>query len=758
MAVTSAEPPRGDRVHGLPAEFTSFVGRRQEMTEIRRLLSKSRLVTLTGVGGVGKTRLAARVGAALRRTFADDAWMIELGGLEDPALVPAVVLDCLGVRDHSARPAMDVLLCHLRNRRTLVILDNCEHIAGACSRLVEAALAAAPGVVFLVTSRRALGIAGELVFAVPMLGLADGTAGADAVRLFADRAEAVAPGFAVNPDNRETVERICRTLDCVPLAIELAAVRVRALSVEQVLERLADRFRLLSSGSRAVLPRHRSLRALVDWSWGLCTDAERSVWARASVFCGGLEPEAAEAVCADGVPADEVVDALIGLAAKSVLVRQERPGAGVRYRLLETIKAYGLERLEESGRLAEAQRRHREHYRSLTARMNREWFGPDQVAWFTRMRAEHDNLRCAMDCSHGDEAGLAIAAALRFYWIASGTMNEGRRRLDTLLSGASAPDALRAEALVVNAWLAMLQSDLAVAEPMLQECRALAEKDGPVFAETCYVGGVSALVRGDPLAADALLTDACRRHRAIGDVRGACGDQVAMATAHLALGRDDTVPLLTRSLAECEEHGDRWLRSLALAVFGRAMWHRGGLERATELTHEAIRLKRPFDDRLSIALCIEVLGWIAADHSEWERAARLLGARHQLWESAGGPLFGRLSGHDERYRDLTREALGARAYTTAFAEGAAMSVEHAIAYALEERVPGLRRVLTPRETEVARLVARGMTNKDIAAELVISLRTAEGHIEHILSKLGFTSRAQIAAWAGGSLTVRGKRP
>jgi predicted ATPase/DNA-binding CsgD family transcriptional regulator len=753
MAVTSAESPRDDRLHGLPAEVTSFVGRRQEMAEIRRLLSRSRLVTLTGVGGVGKTRLAARVGTALRRTFADDAWMIELGGLDDPALLPAAVLDGLGVRDHSARPAMDVLLSHLRNRRMLVILDNCEHITDACTRLVEAALAAAPGVVFLVTSRQTLGIAGERVFAVPPLGLADGSS--DAVRLFSDRAEAVAPDFTVNPGNREAVEGICRTLDGVPLAIELAAVRVRALSVEQVLERLANRFRLLSSGSRAVLPRHRSLRALVEWSWGLCTDAERSVWARASVFCGGLEPEAAEAVCAgDGMAADEVVDALIGLADKSVLVREERGDVGVRYRLLETIKAYGLECLQESGKLAETQRRHREHYRSVAARMNREWFGPDQVAWFIRMRVEHDNLRCAMDSAQGDEAGLAIAAALRFYWTTTGTLNEGRRRLDTLLSAVAAPAELHAEALLVSAWLAVLQGDPEAAEPRLDQCRALAGES----AENLFVRGMAALTRGDPAAADTLLRDAYSRHRANGDARGTYTTLVGMAATSLALERDDTASLAERSRAGCEELGDLWIRSFALALLGRATWQGGSLERATKLIDEALRIKRLFDDQPGTALCIEVLAWIAADRGNWERAARLLGALHQIWESTGGSLF-RLQGpHDEQYRNLAREALGGRAFTTAYAEGAAMTVEHAIAYALQERIPGVRRVLTPRETEVARLVAQGMTNKEIAAELVISLRTAEGHIEHILSKLGFTSRAQIADWAGDSLTARGRRP
>ncbi|WP_345444760.1 ATP-binding protein, partial [Actinoallomurus vinaceus] len=351
----------------LPAEVTSFVGRRHEVAEVKRLLSVSRLVTLTGPGGVGKTRLAGRVGALLRRAFADGVWLVELADLANPDLLVPAVCEALRIRDHSARPAVEVLIDHLRDAQALVILDNCEHLVPECAVLVEALLRSAPRLRVLATSRQPLGVGSEQSLSVPTLPVtSDGDVGVvagDAVRLFAERAEAVVPGFVVTEDNREAVERICRRLDGLPLGIELAAVRLRALSVQQLLARLDDRFRLLTSGSRAVLPRHQTLRALIDWSYGLCTEAERSVWARISVFSGGLDLEAAEQVCVgDGIAREDMLDLVGGLVDKSVLVREEHPGT-VRYRLLETIRQYGRERLIASGTEHLVQQRHRDYYR-----------------------------------------------------------------------------------------------------------------------------------------------------------------------------------------------------------------------------------------------------------------------------------------------------------------------------------------------------------------------------------------------------------
>lgn len=756
---------RPGQIHGVPAEVTSFVGRRHEMTEVKRLLSISRLVTLTGVGGVGKTRLAARVGTMVHRAFPDGVWLIELADLGNPDLLVPAVCEALGIRDHSARPALQVLIDQLRDTQALLILDNCEHLVGACAVLADALLRACPRLRILPTSRQPLGIVSEQTLSVPTLpvtgrtmsGPDAGVVAGDAVRLFAERAEAVVPGFTVTEDNQETIERICRRLDGLPLGIELAAVRLRALSVRQLLDRLDDRFRLLSSGSRAVLPRHQTLRALIDWSYGLCTGPERLLWERVSVFSGGLDLDAAEQVCAgDGIAREDVLDLVIGLVDKSVLVREDHPQT-VRYRLLETIRQYGRERLTVSGVETHTDR-HRDYYRDLVARANREWFGPDQVPWFHQLRLEHGNIRTALDYCVSTpkqvDSGLAIASGLLFYWIAAGLLDEGRRWLQALLATSSASPAARAEALCVHARLAVLQSDFTAAEPMLEEACALGE---PVVLAQChYVAGLAALIRHDLNGAVTLLEDSLARHRELSHAKGVANSLMYLATAYSLLGRsEEAVALFDECLRLCDAQQDHWFRSYTLALFGIEIWQQGDLERATELERQAIRLKQPFDDRLGMALCVEVLAWIAADEGDPERAARLLGALREIWHSVGGPPFGYLAQHRERCETAIRHRLGDARYDALFQEGCGLSLAETTAYAVRERgvrpapvalVRDTMSPLTRRETEVARLVAKGMSNKEIAAALVVAQRTAEGHVERILRKLGFSSRAQIAAW------------
>ncbi|WP_433182851.1 ATP-binding protein [Actinoallomurus sp. CA-150999] len=754
---------RPGQMHGLPAEVTSFVGRRHEVAEVKRLLSASRLVTLTGVGGVGKTRLAGRVGAMLRRAFPDGVWLVELADLNNPDLLVPAVCEALRIRDHSARPALEVLIDHLRDAQALVILDNCEHLVPGCAVLADALLRSAPGLRILATSRQPLGVGSEQTLSVPTLPVSgDSVVAGDAVRLFAERAEAVVPGFAVTEDNREIVERICRRLDGLPLGIELAAVRLRALSVQQLLARLDDRFRLLTSGSRAVLPRHQTLRALIDWSHGLCTEAERLVWARISVFSGGLDLEAAEQVCAgDGIAREDMLDLVGGLVDKSVLVREEHPGT-VRYRLLETIRQYGRERLTASGTEDLVEERHRDYYRDLVARADEAWFGPDQVTWFDRLRLEHGNIRTAIDyCLSAPEqidAGLAIASRLRFYWIAAGLVHEGRSRLEALLSSDSASPAARAAGLCVHARLAVLQSDFAAAGPMLDKSRALTDpgEDPVTFAQCQYVAGLAALIRHDLDEAVTLLEDALERHRELGHPAGVANSLMYLATTYSLLGRsEEAVALFDECRRLCEARNDRWFCSYTLSVFGIEVWRQGDLKRATELEQQAIRLKRPFDDRLGTALCVDVLAWIAAADGDPERAARLLGALRDIWRLVGGPPFGYLTEYHEDCETAVRDRLGTERFDALFREGSGMSLDRATAYALQEgdvrAAPFAAKgaapsPLTGREMEVAKLVAKGLSNKEIAAALVVAQRTAEGHVERILRKLGFTSRAQIAAW------------
>lgn len=774
MGAVATSASKRRQVSRLPAEVTSFVGRRHEVAEVKRLLSTSHMVTLTGVGGVGKTRLASRVAADLRRAFPDGVWLVELAELDDQELLVQTVAEALEILDHSSRPPLDVLIDHLHDKRALLVMDNCEHLLHECAVLIETLLRGASQLRVLATSRQPLGIASEQTLAVPTLPLPNSDprrstkslVRSDAVRLFAERAEAVLPDFAVTEDNSALVERICRRLDGLPLGIELAAVRLRALSVEQLLDRLDDRFRLLTSGSRAVLPRHQTLRALIDWSYALCTPHERLLWARASVFTGGLELEAAEDVCAgDGIAREEVIDLVIGLVEKSVLMREEHPG-GVRYRLLETIREYGRERLAASGQEGLLQRRHRDYYRRLAADARAQLFGRDQVAWFARLKHEHANLRTALEyCfrEEGDAAdktiGLGMATDLLYHWITSYYLGEGRGWLDRGLQLAPEPTEVRANALWADGWLAIIQGEPQAAVALIEESRAIGERLGllSVLGYTALFSGMIEMYGGNTESAIAHYEEAVTRHRATGDPVGVVLGLIRLALAYSYLSDEPrAISLGEEAVSVCGAYGEDWHKAYALMALGIEVWRQGDTSRAAALEQESLRFNHSLDDPLGIGMNLEVLAWIAATEGQYPRAARLLGVLATMWEAIGAPLSG--YGHLVHYHDeceaRTREALGPTAFLTAFKRGAAFSDDEALSYALNEPLPNAEpsekapqpSPLTRRETEIAGLVARGMSNKEIATTLVIALRTAEGHVEHILNKLGFNSRAQIATW------------
>ncbi|MEU9012379.1 LuxR C-terminal-related transcriptional regulator [Streptomyces sp. NPDC048479] len=747
------------------------MGRRHEVAEVRNRLSGSRLVTLTGVGGVGKTRLASHVAAEVRSAFPDGVWLIELAGLENSELLAQTVAEALEIRDHSSRGPLDILTEHLRDKRTLVILDNCEHLLPQCAVLADSLLRSAPDLKILATSRQVLGLPYEHTLAVPTLGLPStgkprlslkSLARCDAVRLFTERAGAVLPGFSVTEANREAVERICRQLDGIPLGIELAVVRLRALSVQQLLERLDDRFQLLTAGSRAVLPRHQTLRALIDWSYVLCTGQERLLWARASVFTGGFDLEAAEEVCSgDSISREEILDVVTGLVDKSVLLREE-PHSTVRYRLLDTLRQYGREQLVAAGHTAPLQRRHRDYYRRLAAEARAELFGPSQVAWFARLHLEHTNLRTALEYSFAEsgeaETGLSMASDLLYHWITSYYLGEGRRWLDEGLAVCTEPNQVRARALWTNSWLAVIQSETAAAAAMLEESGKLGKRlaDDSVVAYTALYSGMIAMYRGDAESAIGLYEDAVARHQAVNDPVGLALALIRLSLVHSFLGDSPrAIAFGEESLRVCDTYGEGWHRAYTTMALGIEVWRQGDARRAAELEKASLVFNRSLDDPLGVGVNLEVLAWIAATEEQYERAARLLGVLQTVWQAIGAPLSG--YGHLVKYHDecasRTSRALGATAFRAAVRKGSQLSYAEALGYALEEH-PAAEpsgederpSPLTRRETEIAHLVAQGLSNKEIAATLVIAQRTAEGHIEHILSKLGFTSRAQVAVW------------
>ncbi|MEW1773788.1 LuxR C-terminal-related transcriptional regulator [Streptomyces sp. NPDC086777] len=769
----------------LPVETTSFVDRRDEQATGRELLAKARLVTFTGPGGVGKTRLAAHVAARVERAFPDGVRYVALAGLHDPALVPLAAADALGLHDHSDRPPLDTLVERLRDRRLLVVLDNCEHLLAACAGLAAALLRGTTGVRILATSRHRLGLTEEHLMEVRPLPVPDpdgdlsAAAANPALALFADRAAAVLPGFRLTPANHAAVARLCRRLDGLPLAIELAAVRMRVLGLDQLLARLDDRYRLLTAGSPAALPRHRTLRAAVDWSHELCTAREQSAWARLSVLAGSFDLETAEAVCREPAPPGEasgpaardpepldVLEAVAGLVDKSVLVREETPdGGGARYRLLDTLRHYGLDRLRERpGAEAAARRRHRDHVLLLAGACEAAWFGPGQREIVARLRADQDNLRTALDFSlttPGEaDAGLRLAGTLWFYWHACGAPREGRYWLDRALGAAPAPTAVRARALWVSALLAGSPEDLTRGLRRAREARALAERlgDPAEAAHADYVIGVVQLFADDLGAARAHYETTVARGPVPGQHLSLHGlDLVELACAYALLGQADrAAAVCERALVLCEAHGEDWVRSYVLRILALAHAVRADWRRAEPRAHEALRRKRDVHDVIGIGLTLDLLARIADGLGAAERTAVLLGGADRVWSDIDRDRWGSTALTSAR-RDCethARAALGQGAYERAYARGGAFALAEALAYALDEqpqppRQPELRAAparLTRRETQVAELVAEGLGNQQIADRLVIARRTAEGHVERILGKLGFSNRSQIAAW------------
>ena len=471
----------------LPLQLTSFVGRERELAEAACLLLTTRLLTLTGAGGSGKTRLALEVASQLLKGFPGGAWLVELAALSDPELVPQVTASTFGVREAPGLDLTEMLVDTLKPRHVLIVLDNCEHLIEACAQLAEKLLRACPRLRILATSREPLRIAGELIWLVPGLSLPDlgqlrrteSLLRYEAVQLFTERAKAVLPTFEVRVDNAAALAQVCRRLDGMPLAIELAAARVRVLSVEQIASRLDDSLRLLAGGHRTDLERHQTLKATLDWSLDLLSERERRSFRRLAVFAGGFSLEAAEAVCAgEGIEQDEVLDRLTALVDRSLLIVDKQPGRAPRYRLLEPIRQYSEEKLRSSGEEAIVHKRHRDWYLALALAADAKLRGPEQVVWVDRLETEHDNLRAALAWSQqepeGVEPGLQLATSLYLFWQMRGYLSEGRRWLEIMLfRGSQAPAALRARALSAAGLLAIISGDFAQARAFWEQSLAI---------------------------------------------------------------------------------------------------------------------------------------------------------------------------------------------------------------------------------------------------------------------------------------------
>ena len=883
----------------LPVQLTSFVGRQAEMKGIREALADNRLVTLTGAGGAGKTRLAVQVAAELATDFADGVWYVDLAPITDPEVVPVTVARALGLLDQPGEPTIDLLRRSIRDRRMLMLLDNCEHLLDASADLITGLLSGCPALTLLTTSREPIGVAGEVSWRVPSLSLTD-----EAIELFADRARRTKPDFRVTATNADTVTEICRRLDGLPLAIELAAARVRALSPTELLTSLHDTFRLLTGGARTAVRRQQTLRASVDWSHALLSEPEQALFRRLAVFYGGFDIDAAQAV--GGGERYQVLDQLTLLVDKSLVIADDSPH-GTRYRLLETVRQYAQEKLHESREGNDVRIRHRDHYTAMAALLGAQ-ADSDHQRRIEQAETELDNLRAAFAWSRESsdtELAMALASALLPLWLSRGLMQEGRNWLVAVLTDADNENveasAERAKASVVRVVLESFRAmtvDLDDAERTLAAARELGdpalvaraltacglraaddrESSVAYFAEaaalardsgdswwlgqTLALESMYALLFGEPVAIPVAAEEALRIADSIGDkfvsrqcryilgwaqvLRGELTEgliqlrdvdeectaardamfsmitssvraitlayrgqidaartaaEVAFqrltnlfdaytgivyaASAFVQLAAGDAsgawqtyeaarqytamdpmlapmhiwaalAPLACGDLAAARRWADDvvsatkgWSLAAAWASRARVEIARGEFDAAERDAYEALDLAARLKGDLIVPVALDCLAITAAEADNHQLATRLFGAADAAYRRMGMVRFKVLEADDERKIVALREVLGENDFDAAWAEGAALSLGEAVAYAQRGRGERKRpstgwESLTRAELDVVRLVSEGLGNKEVAARLFVSPRTVQAHLTHIYTKLGLTSRVQLA--------------
>jgi serine/threonine-protein kinase PknK len=764
----------------LPFEVTTFVGRRFERRTIRQRLSESRLVTLTGFGGVGKTRLALSMATDLRRAFPDGVFFVPLGGLREADDVPDQVAGALGLHGRSTDSGTIAIIEYLKERTLLIVLDNCEHVVDVAALLADTILRNSRGARILATSREPLRVAGEVVHAVAPLTVPGAESPVDqglqqyeAVQLFVDRARAAIPGFVLTEGNRAAVAAICRKLEGIPLAIELASARLSIMSATELEKALTDEWEMLNIGKRGAPHRHSTMAACIEWTFDLCTPAERRLWSRAGVFIDGFELDAAAAVCRDSDDEEPITETLASLVDKSVLATT-RGDTTIRFRMLPPIRQRGLAELARTGGVQELRRRHRDFYLSLVGDAHHEWLSDRQLLWIDRIGRELGNIAGALDSSTAEptavSAGLRACGDLLEYVEVHGLFRQGRRWCERVLAcGDGGDPAARSLALRSACWWAAVQGDVDSARALLHEGQALANiLDGETEVLLVQAAGFVAMYAGDLELADRLLRQAIRSFSASGNAAelAHCWGLLAIVCTMLD-DPDGAMSCHWECLAITEPAGEAWLRSWSLWAAGLASWTRRERRSAQLLLKESLRLEKLMGERLGIGATLEALAWTDAAIDP-RRAAVLMGAAHNEWDRIETSIQ-TLPGLDVRHASsvaVARDSIGAEAFDRAWSHGRSLDQASAIALALEETQvrrtltsaePQQRDVLTRRERQIAELVREGLSNREIAETLVISPRTAEAHVEHILAKLGFTRRAQVAAWVSeqGATTTDG---
>jgi non-specific serine/threonine protein kinase len=755
MARTRRDPPPGN----LPVELSSFVGRRAELLEIRRLLAVTHTVTVTGPGGIGKTRLALHAGQDLGHYFRDGVWLVELAELDSPERLPQTVAQALKVYEQPGAAIDDALLDHLRERRVLLILDACVGMLDACRELVSTIVSRCAGVRFVCTSRQRLGVPGETVVLLSPLDV-----DTEALQLLVDRARAVAPDFELTDENRGAVLDICRRLDGLPLAIELAAGRLASITPADLLGRLGDRFRLLAAERGQSTGRQKTLQATVEWSHELLSEDERVLWRRLSVFAGSFGIEAAETVCSgDGLDRDRVLDLIARLVDRSILTMARVGGRG-RYRLLETMRLYGLARLREAGEEAEVQRRHAAWHAELISGGRVPWWGTaEQARIIELLDIEWANVEAALEfcIRSGADAptGLRIVAELWPYWVVRGRYRAGRRHVEAFLDIAQEPTTTRARALFGDGLLAQANGDNDAALAAFEEAQRIAAQrnESHELAYALLGLGLVRLRLGELEQAVELLSASRETMPTSDDPAARAYVLYTLGTALALAGRLTEARAVAEEGLDCSERGgDTIVHSLLGMLLGVADWLLGDAEAAEARLAEAVRMQSRTGHRWGLALSMCGLAGVAASGRQLERSAMLLGAVASLWQELGIESVPYWQRQMDATEQSVRKALGEARYVASWKRGFVLGDRERVALALDEKLlpadgaasgtseDGFE--LTARELEVARLVADGLSNPAIAATLFVSRATVKTHVSHILRKLTLDSRVQLASW------------
>jgi predicted ATPase/DNA-binding CsgD family transcriptional regulator len=773
-------PRSGSRKYNLPAPLSSFIGRETEIIEIKQQLSRVRLLTLTGPGGCGKTRLALRVAVDLLADYPDGVWLAEFAPVADPMLVPQVVASSIGIQRRGNQTLTDALIDYSVNRNILFVFDNCEHLISACAQLAQTLLKSCPTVKLLTTSRENLNVPGEAVWSVQPLSLPDpqlwqNPAGrrstlsiyekSEAVQLFVARASAIESAFVLTEQNGGWVAEICKRLDGMPLAIELAAALVKMLNVEQIVKRLDDVFQVLTEGSRTLLPRQKTLEAAIGWSYDLLTESEQTLLRRLSVFAGGWSLEAAELVCMDqGADPGDILNKMTHLANKSMVMVDRTLDNEVRYRMLATIHEYAWERLNETGETAIFQRKHAEAFLNLVRQAQKtesNGFWPEIIA-VDKLELDLDNFRtaltwCARDSS-GYELGLRLASALAQFWQMRGYLREGRKYFEQFLSinkEASVP--VLAEAFCFAGYMSIYADDLQRGEAYLKKSLALYQKLGNKNGIAWQLGwlGWLSVAQGDLSNAKAYTKQSFELQRELGDDFGAAVALVCIGEVEYLQG--DLVKAeaaFEESLSLVRDIGIFWVVGRRLIRLGQIAYSRADFKKATALTKDGLLTCMENGDKSGVTMALVALAGIASGRGDFKRSARLLGSVEALQEVYGTAMWYVDRMEYTRFVETIRAHADEKYRLSAWHEGRSMDLTQVIDYAVHGLEISNARSdkyiyagLTPRELEVAALIAQGKSNQQIAKTLVVGVRTVETYVSRILNKLDYDSRVQIATWA-----------